>query len=187
MKPPRVGVSACLLGQNVRYDGGHKRDPFAAGPLGERVTLVPVCPEVELGMGVPREPVRLERSGRRVRMVGTATGIDHTDAMTRFAERRAAELEALDLSGYVFKKNSPSCGPDGVPIHGSPRTGRGLFAAALLERMPQLPVVDESELGDRAGQKRFLEKVFAYQRRQLNKVKIRKSPVKSASRRSRSQ
>lgn len=165
--PPRVGISACLLGQNVRYDGGHKLDPFAAGPLGKRVTLIPVCPEVENGMGVPREPVRLERSGRTVRMVGTVSRKDHTASMKRFARRRIDELETLDLSGYIFKKNSPSCGPGGVPIQGSTRPGRGLFAAALMDRMPRLPVVDESELADRAGQERFVKRVFAYFRRKV--------------------
>jgi uncharacterized protein YbbK (DUF523 family) len=165
MAPPRVGISSCLLGQNVRYDGGHKRDPFAAGRLGQLVTLVPVCPEVELGMGVPREPVRLERSARGVRMVGTTSGTDHTAAMKRFARRRVAELEALDLSGYVFKKNSPSCGPRGVPVFGMRTKGRGLFAEALRDRLPRLPVVDESDLADRAGQEKFLKRVFAYFRR----------------------
>jgi uncharacterized protein YbbK (DUF523 family) len=166
MTPPRVGVSACLLGQNVRFDGGHKRDSFTAGELGRHFTLVPVCPEVELGMGVPRPPVRLERSPRGVRMVAIASRIDHTDAMNRFAARRASELEALDLSGYVLKKNSPSCGPAGVPIHGrgAARSGRGLFASALHDRMPLLPVVDEGDLADGAGQEHFLERVFAYRR-----------------------
>src|SRR5688572_22537866 len=107
MTRPRVGLSSCLLGQSVRYDGGHKRDPFAAGPLGDLVTLVPVCPEVEAGMGVPREPVRLERSPRGVRMVGIESRADHTDAMTRFSDRRTEELADLGLAGYVFKKNSP--------------------------------------------------------------------------------
>jgi len=165
--PLRIGISACLLGEKVRYDGGHKRDALIMEHLGPYMTFIPVCPEVELGMGVPREPVRLERSGRGVRMVGATTGTDHTAAMTRFAERRAAGLEALDLSGYVFKKNSPSCGPGGVPIHGrgrATRSGRGLFAAALRDRMPLLPVVDESELADRSGQERFLERVRAYRR-----------------------
>jgi uncharacterized protein YbbK (DUF523 family) len=161
---PRVAVSSCLLGQPVRYDGGHKRDPFAAGPLGRLVTLVPVCPEVELGMGVPREPVRLERTPRGVRMIGTETRRDYTTAMTRFARSRVRALEALDLAGYVFKKNSPSCGPSGVPVHGSRRTGPGLFAAALRERMPRLPVVDESALADDAGRDRFLRRVYAYHR-----------------------
>lgn len=166
MIPPRVGVSACLLGQNVRYDGGHKRDSFTAEELGRQFTLVPVCPEVELGMGVPRPPVRLERSARGVRMVAVASRIDHTDAMNRFAARRASELEALDLSGYVLKKNSPSCGPSGVPIHGrgAARPGSGLFAAALRDRMPLLPVVDEGDLADGAGQGHFIERVFAYRR-----------------------
>src|SRR5687768_12903211 len=92
---PRVAISSCLLGQNVRYDGGHKRDPFAAGRLGRLVSLVPVCPEVELGMGVPREPVRLEKSARGVRMIGVETRRDWTAAMTRFARERAKALEAL--------------------------------------------------------------------------------------------
>ena len=162
MKRPRVGVSSCLLGQNVRYDGGHRRDPFASGELGRHVDLVPVCPEVEIGLGVPREPIRLEQAGKGIRLVGTESRADHTTAMKRFARGRIDELESLGLSGYVFKKNSPSCGPSGVPVHGSTRTDRGLFAAALLDRMPLLPVVDESELADSAGQKRFLEKVFAY-------------------------
>jgi uncharacterized protein YbbK (DUF523 family) len=166
---PRVAISSCLLGQPVRYDGGHKRDPFAAGPLARLVTLVPVCPEVELGMGVPREPVQLERTRRGVRMIGTRTRRDYTTAMTRFARSRVRALDALDLSGYVFKKNSPSCGPSGVPVHGPGRAarGRGLFAAALRERMPGLPVVDESALADPAGRKRFIERVFAYHRRTI--------------------
>jgi uncharacterized protein YbbK (DUF523 family) len=160
---PKVGISSCLLGEAVRYDGGHKRDPFAAGRLGKRVTIVPVCPEVEVGMGVPREPIRLERSGRGVRLVGVVTGTDHTAAMSRFAARRAKELEALGLSGYIFKRNSPSCGPTGVPIHDSTRTGAGLFAAAIKDRMPKLPVVDESELATKSGRDRFLKQVFEYQ------------------------
>src|SRR5262245_7654992 len=167
MTRPRVGLSSCLLGEPVRYDGGHKLNPFAAGPLRELVTLVPVCPEVEAGLGVPREPVRLQRSRRGVRMVGVDSGTDRTDLVTRFADRRAAELASLGLSGYVFKKNSPSCGPRDVPIHGpgkGPRTGLGLFAAALTARLPLLPVVDEGDLEDRAGQRRFLRQVFAYQR-----------------------
>ena len=169
---PRVGISSCLLGHLVRYDGGHKRDPFAAGALGDRVELVPVCPEVEVGMGVPREPVELRRLGRGVQMVGVESGTDHTAAMKRFAERRAAELEALGLSGYVFKKNSPSCGPRGVPVHGrggTSRKGRGLFAAALRDRLPNLPVVDEGDLASRAGQERFLTRVFAYFRREVDR------------------
>ena len=169
MKRPRVGVSSCLLGQNVRYDGGHRLDPFAAGELGRHVDLVPVCPEVEIGLGVPREPIRLERSGKGIRLVGTESRADHTAAMKRFARRRIDELESLGLSGYVFKKNSPSCGPAGVEVHGSTRTDRGLFAAALLDRMPDLPVVDESKLATRTGQRKFLERVLAYHRSQAKR------------------
>jgi len=172
MQRPRVGVSSCLLGQNVRYDGGHRLDPFTAGELGRHVDLVPVCPEVEIGLGVPREKIRLERSGKGIRLVGTESRADHTAAMKRFARRRIDELESLGLSGYVFKKNSPSCGPAGVPVHDSPRSGRGLFAAALLDRMPDLPVVDESKLATRAGQERFLKKVLAYHRSQTNQLSV---------------
>lgn len=164
MKRPRVGVSSCLLGRPVRYDGGHKLDPFVSGPLAEIADLVPVCPEVELGLGVPRPPVRLERAKGGVRMIGVETRVDHTAAMEAFAERRVAELESLDLGGYVFKKNSPSCGPEGVPILGSTRPGRGLFAAALQDAMPLLPIVDEAGLLTHEGQDHFVERVLAYRR-----------------------
>jgi uncharacterized protein YbbK (DUF523 family) len=159
MTRPRVGISSCLLGRPVRYDGGHKLLPFAAGPLADLVTLVPVCPEVELGMGVPREPVRLERSPGAVRMIGIESRTDHTDAMTAFAARRPGDPPPPALAGYVFKKNSPSCGPRGVPVG-----GRGLFAAAVGDRLPLLPIVDESDLSDREGRRAFLRRVFAYER-----------------------
>ena len=106
----RVGVSACLLGEPVRYDGRHKRDAFLTDVLGKHVEWVPVCPELEVGMGVPRESVRLEGDVDAPRMVGVRSRIDHTAAMRRFAAERVRQLAALDLQGYVFKKGSPSCG-----------------------------------------------------------------------------
>lgn len=161
----RVGVSSCLLGQNVRHDGGNKRDDFVAGDLARRVTLVPVCPEVELGLGTPREPIRLQGAGGTLRIVAPGSGADHTEAMRRYAEERVSELERLGLSGYVFKKGSPSCGVQRVPVwrgETQARVGRGAFASALMARMPRLPVVEESDLRDEAAREAFLERVFAY-------------------------
>ncbi len=161
----RVGVSACLLGQKVRYDGGHKRDDFVAGDLARVVTVVPVCPEVELGLGTPREPIQLRRAGRALRLVAPGSGADHTEAMRRYSEERVSELERLDLSGYVLKKDSPSCGMEGVPVWDGrefARTGRGAFAAVLMTRLPLMPVVEETGLRGAGGRARFLEQVFAY-------------------------
>ncbi len=162
----RIGVSSCLLGQRVRYDGGHKRDDFV-GLLARFVTLVPVCPEVELGLGVPREPIRLERRGGLVRLVAPESGKDHSEAMRRYAESRVAELERLGLSGYILKKDSPSCGMERVRVWGRRRpgrTGRGAFAAVLLERLPLLPVQEEGRLHSLPLRECFVERVFAYRR-----------------------
>src|SRR5512143_3651632 len=106
----RIGVSSCLLGTRVRYDGGHKRDDFVAGLLARFVTFVPVCPEVEVGMGTPRPSIRLVRIGGEVRLVEPRAGADHTRAMRAWAGRRLAELEREELSGFILKKDSPSCG-----------------------------------------------------------------------------
>ncbi len=163
----RIGASACLLGQNVRYDGGHREDVFLTGRLARFAALVPVCPEVEAGMGTPREPVRLVRLGGEVRMTGHHSGTDHTDAMRRWARARARALEAEDLCGFVLKKDSPSCGLERVKVHAgsrAARVGRGLFAEALLTRMPLLPVEEEGRLGDPRLLESFVERVFAYRR-----------------------
>ncbi len=166
--PIRIGISACLLGQKVRYDGGHKRDGFLADTFGRYVEWVPVCPEVETGMGTPREAVRLMGSPDALRMVGVKSGTDHTDVMARYARRRAESLSSADLSGYVLKKDSPSCGMERVKVydgHGMPaRRGRGLFAAALLARFPDLPVEEEGRLSDPRLRENFIERVFAYRR-----------------------
>ena len=163
----RIGVSACLLGASVRFDGGHKKDAFVAGPLARFVDFEAVCPEVEVGMGTPREPVRLVRLGDDVRMIGHRSGTDHTDAMRRWAEGRARALEAEDLCGFVLKKDSPSCGMERVKVYSKgsgARAGRGLFAGALLERMPLLPVEEEGRLDDPRLRENFVERVFAYRR-----------------------
>jgi uncharacterized protein YbbK (DUF523 family)/uncharacterized protein YbgA (DUF1722 family) len=167
--PIRIGVSSCLLGREVRWDGGHMRDRFLTDVLARFVEWVPVCPELELGLGVPREPIRLVRRGREVRLVAERSGTDHTAAMRRFAERRVRQLEALDLCGYVLKNGSPSCGMERVRVGResggrSARTGRGAFAAVLRARLPLLPVVEEGRLCDAGLRERWIERVFAYHR-----------------------
>jgi len=163
----RIGVSSCLLGQNVRYDGGHKQDGFLTGLLAQFVRFIPVCPEVELGLGTPREAIRLVRDGALVRLVGGVTGADHTEPMRRLAEKRVAELARLDLDGYVLKKDSPSCGMERVKVYRgavATRDGRGAFAAVLLDRMPLLPVEEEGRLDDLPLRENFVERVFAHRR-----------------------
>jgi uncharacterized protein YbgA (DUF1722 family)/uncharacterized protein YbbK (DUF523 family) len=166
--PIRVGISACLLGEPVRYDGGHKRDPYLVETLGRYVEWVPVCPEVELGLGTPRETLRLVRIGEDVRMVMPKTGQDHTEGMRAFARQRMRELENDDLCGYILKKGSPSCGMERVRVfdaHGVPaKSGQGLFAEALLRHFPNLPVEEEGRLLDPRLRENFIERVFAYRR-----------------------
>jgi uncharacterized protein YbgA (DUF1722 family)/uncharacterized protein YbbK (DUF523 family) len=160
-------VSACLLGEEVRFDGGHKRDTFLTKVLGPHVEFVPVCPEVEMGLGTPRETLRLVRHGASVRMITTRTGIDHTDGMNAWSDKRLTELERENLSGYVLKKDSPSCGMERVKTYGDgmpARDGRGIFADALLRHMPLLPVEEEGRLTDPTLRENFIERVFAYRR-----------------------
>jgi uncharacterized protein YbbK (DUF523 family) len=167
MRPIKVGISACLLGNEVRYDGGHKRDAFLADTFGRFVDWVPVCPEVECGLGTPREAMRLVRVGNDVRMITVKTGTDLTARMEKFARRRLPSLVQEGLSGYIFKKDSPSCGLERVKVYdvGAPtRSGRGLFAAALVERLPHLPVEEEGRLSDARLRENFVERVFAYWR-----------------------
>jgi uncharacterized protein YbbK (DUF523 family)/uncharacterized protein YbgA (DUF1722 family) len=169
--PVRIGVSACLLGSEVRYDGQHKRDGFLADELGPLVEWVPVCPEVEVGMGVPREPVRLVRGPRdRTSMLGERSGADWTSRMEAFAEKRAEALARRELAGYVLKSRSPSCGMERVNLYQAAgtrapvRTGVGLFAAALMRRLPNLPIEEEGRLHDARLRESFIERVFAYHR-----------------------
>ncbi len=166
--PIKIGVSACLLGAEVRFDGGHKRNDFLTGVFGRFVEFVPVCPEIELGLGVPRESLRLVRDGEAIRMAGNKSGADHTAAMNEFAARRANALAREELSGYVLKKDSPSCGMERVRIYGAGgmpvRDGRGLFAAALMRRYPNLPVEEEGRLNDPRLRENFVERIFAYRR-----------------------
>ena len=174
-EPPkiRIGISACLLGEEVRYNGGHKRDAFLTDTFGRYVEWVPVCPEVELGMGTPRPPIRLERIGgsqtsQSPRLIMPSTGGDYTDAMRGYAERRVADLVRLDLDGYVLKKDSPSCGMERVKIYhgaGAPsKDGRGVFAEILLTHLPDLPVEEEGRLNDPALRESFISRVFVHHR-----------------------
>jgi uncharacterized protein YbgA (DUF1722 family)/uncharacterized protein YbbK (DUF523 family) len=170
--PILLGVSSCLLGEAVRFDGGHKRDRFVADLLGEFVEWVPVCPELEAGMGVPRPPLRLVRADEGLRMVEIRSGRDHTRRMERYGVRRVRALRDLDLCGYVLKKDSPSCGMTRVKVYGGKgmpkRDGRGLYASALIEAFPNLPIEDEGRLNDPGLRENFVERVFAYRRlRQL--------------------
>ena len=168
LPPVRVGISSCLLGERVRFDGNHKRDAFLVEVFGRHVTWVPVCPEVEMGLGVPREAMRLERHGHEIRLVTPKTGADHTDRLRTFAAQRLASLNRDRLCGYILKKDSPSCGMERVrlyPSTGVPdRSGQGLFAAALMRRFPHLPVEEEGRLQDPQLRENFVTRVFAYQR-----------------------
>jgi len=169
----RIGVSSCLLGREVRFDGGHKRNEFIVDILGPFVEFVPVCPEVELGLGTPRETLRLISKDGQIRMV-MARGEDHTDAMRAYSVKRVEALAREDLSGYILKKDSPSCGMERVRIYRQPRregaepvpekSGRGLYAEALLERFPFLPVEEEGRLQDPRLRENFIERVFAWRR-----------------------
>jgi uncharacterized protein YbgA (DUF1722 family)/uncharacterized protein YbbK (DUF523 family) len=166
--PVRIGISACLLGERVRFDGNHKRDPFLVEVFGRHVTWVPVCPEVEMGLGVPRETMRLEQHGPEIRLVTPKTGADHTERLRTYAAQRLTALSQERLCGYILKKDSPSCGMERVrlyPTTGGPnRSGRGLFAAALMHRFPHLPVEEEGRLQDPRLRENFVTRVFAYQR-----------------------
>jgi uncharacterized protein YbgA (DUF1722 family)/uncharacterized protein YbbK (DUF523 family) len=166
LQRPRLGISACLLGRLVRYDGGHKHDPFLTETFGRFVDWVPICPEMEVGMGVPRESVRLVGAVHAPRMIAERSGRDWTEAMNSFAAKRSEDLTTLNLSGYVFKKDSPSCGVERVRVYESKsqpaRRGRGLFAAALMKKLPLLPVEEEGRLNDPTLRENFIERVFAY-------------------------
>jgi uncharacterized protein YbbK (DUF523 family) len=166
---PRVGISACLLGQSVRHDGGHKRDDDLLRTLGPHVEWVPVCPEVETGMPTPRPPIHLVGDAAAPRLVGVADGRDHSEAMEAWAASRLDALGGEGLDGFVLKERSPSCGLLGVEVHDASgaATGvaRGFFAARLLRRFPGLPVEEEGRLRDPRVRERFLGRVLAQARR----------------------
>lgn len=170
----RVAVSACLLGHEVRWDGGHKRHDAVAIELARHFDLVPVCPEVAIGLGVPREPIHLVTSGvaqGAVRLVGVRDRADHTSAMERFAREEMARLVQDGLDGWVFKVRSPSCGPSGVPVWGAAahgtREGAGVFVRFVAALLPGLPVTDEEALASEDLASGFIEAVRAHWRRRI--------------------
>jgi len=160
-----VGVSSCLLGEPVRYDGGHKHDHYLTDTLGRFFRFVPVCPEVGCGLPVPREAMRLEGDPTAPRLVTIRTGVDLTEQMLEYCLRTVRELENEDLCGFIFKKNSPSSGLFRVKVYngGMPaKTGRGLFAAAVVGYFPLLPVEEEGRLYDMGIRENFIERIFAF-------------------------
>ncbi|OGV70815.1 MAG: hypothetical protein A3K19_26865 [Lentisphaerae bacterium RIFOXYB12_FULL_65_16] len=168
MERIRLGISACLLGENVRYDGGHKLDRYLRDTLGQFVDYVPVCPESECGLGIPREAMRLVGEPAAPRLVTVKTGVDHTERMLEWASRRVTELEAENLCGFIFKSRSPSSGmervkvypPQGMPTH----AGVGMFARVFMAHFPLLPVEEEGRLQDPALRENFIERVFTLKR-----------------------
>ena len=164
----RLGISTCLLGEKVRFDGGHKLDRFLTDTLGQYVEYVPVCPEVECGFGIPRESFRLVGDPENPRLVTTRTNVDHTGRMVEWARKRVKQLVKEDLCGYIFKSGSPSSGMERVKVYdrnGVPaKAGVGLFARIFKEHFPLLPVEDEGRLHDPALRENFIERIFALKR-----------------------
>lgn len=165
----RLGISSCLLGERVRYDGGHKLDQLLCDALGKFVEYVPVCPEAECGLGVPREAMRLVGRRRVPRLVTVETGIDYTERMAAWARERVVALERERLCGFVFKAGSPSCGMRCVAVYGRGGArrlvGTGIWARAFAEHFPLLPAEEEGRLRDRAVREDFIERVLAFGRR----------------------
>jgi uncharacterized protein YbgA (DUF1722 family)/uncharacterized protein YbbK (DUF523 family) len=164
----RIGVSSCLLGNKVRYDGGHKHDRYITGTLGNYFEFVPVCPEVECGLPVPREAMRLIGEPESPRLVTNRTGVDHTDKMNYWAEKRVEQLAEENLCGFIFKSKSPSSGMERVKVYDKNNmphaVGVGLFARAFKDRFPLLPVEEEGRLHDMVLRENFIESVFVYRR-----------------------
>jgi uncharacterized protein YbgA (DUF1722 family)/uncharacterized protein YbbK (DUF523 family) len=162
----KVGISTCLLGEPVRYDGGHKLDRFIRDTLGLFFDFLPVCPEEEVGLGTPREAMRLVGDIDRPRLVTNKTGIDHTERMLEFSRRRAGELESEELCGFIFKSKSPSSGMERVKVYnnrGMPvKKGVGLWARTFMEHFPNLPVEEEGRLHDLPLRENFIQRVFIH-------------------------
>ncbi len=165
--PIRVGISSCLLGEEVRFDGGHKRDSYVNGTLAQYFEFVPVCPEMAIGLGKPREPIRLVRIGEEVRVRGVrTTDLDVTAPLRDYGREMAARL--TDLSGYILKRGSPSCGMERVKIYseqGMPSTsGAGAYAEQFMAAHPLLPIEEEGRLGDPVLRENFIVRVFVHHR-----------------------
>jgi uncharacterized protein YbgA (DUF1722 family)/uncharacterized protein YbbK (DUF523 family) len=164
----RLGISECLLGRKVRYDGGHKWDRYITDTLGRYMEFVPVCPEVECGLDVPREAMRLVGDPAAPCLVTIRSGVDLTKRMRSWAAKRVKELDKEDLCGFIFKKGSPSSGMERIKVYdekGMPhKTGVGLFARAFMDRYPLIPVEDEGRLHDAKLRENFIESIFTLKR-----------------------
>jgi len=164
----RLGVSSCLLGEKVRFDGGHKLDHFLVDTLGCYVEFVPVCPEVEMGLPTPRQALRLIGDAAAPRMVFSRSGEDITERMQAWAEEKVVALEQENLCGFVFKSRSPSSGMERVKLYdrsGVPKTdGVGLFARAFMDHFPLLPVEEDGRLNDPVLRENFIECLFTFRR-----------------------
>jgi len=167
MEKIKLGISSCLLGEKVRYDGGHKLDKFLTDTLGEYVEYVPVCPEVGCGLGVPRKSMRLEGKPESPRLIVTSTREDMTDRMVNWAQKRVVQLEE-DICGFIFKSDSPSSGMERVKIYNENsmpvKNGTGIFAKIFMEHFPLLPVEDEGRLHDPGLRENFIEMIFSLKR-----------------------
>jgi len=183
MEKIRLGISSCLLGNNVRYDGGHKLDRFLTDTLGKYVDYVPVCPEVECGLSIPRPSMRLEGHPDAPRLMVTSTRQDLTERMETWAKKRVTELEKEDLCGFIFKSDSPSSGMERVKIYNEKtmpvKNGVGLFAAMFMKHFPLLPVEDEGRLHDPGLRENFIERIFALKkwRETLTEKNFKKSLI----------
>jgi len=164
----KLGISSCLLGQEVRWNGGHKLDKYLAYTLGQFVEYVPVCPEVEAGFGVPRESFRLVGDAEHPRLITFKSKTDHTARMLAWAARRVRELEEEDLCGFIFKSDSPSSGMIRVKVYnekGMPhKVGTGIFARAFMEHFPLIPVEDDGRLNDPLIRENFILQIFTMKR-----------------------
>ncbi len=164
----KLGISHCLLGANVRWNGGHTKDHFLADIFGQYVEYVPVCPEVEIGLGIPREPLRLVGSPENPRLMTQKTNIDMTERMLTWAKKRLDQLEKEELCGYIFKTKSPSSGMERIKVYNEKgaaiRKGVGIFARAFMDRFPLVPVEDEGRLHDIGLRENFIVRVFTYYR-----------------------
>jgi uncharacterized protein YbgA (DUF1722 family)/uncharacterized protein YbbK (DUF523 family) len=168
MEKIKIGVSSCLLGNSVRYDGGHKWDRYITDTLGEYFEWVPVCPEVEYGLPIPREALRLVGDPVSPRLVTIRTNIDHTDGMLKWADKKLKDLEQEGLCGFIFKGRSPSSGISGIKVYtpsGMPsHRGTGIFGGAFMRHFPLIPVIDDGRLHDPQLRENFIERVFVYRR-----------------------
>lgn len=164
----KIGISRCLLGENVRYDGGHKLDHYFAYTLGKYVEWVAVCPEVEYGLPVPREAMRLAGAPESPRLVTVRTKVDHTEGMQKWVQKKLKELEKENLCGFIFKSKSPSSGIRGVKVYqesGVPlKSGAGIFGGAFVRHFPVIPAEDDGRLHDPQLRENFIERVFVFRR-----------------------